>query len=399
MDQINRRNLIFISISQFGMIFSFNFVMVFMPFFIFKISPYSSQETLIWVGFIMAAPSLVSAVASTFWGALTSCFSPKLLYLRGLLCHALLFLSMGFTSSLHVLLCLRILQGILGGISTVGLIIVSSSSSQERISADIGFFQTFFTLGQLVGPPIGAVAAATFGYKGAFVSASIVLFAALIFCFLNVTEVPNQPKEENFFGHHTINRNTIIGWMLCFTAQVQLMFLPSVLPNVFEEFKIERTIALKWAGVVVMLYTATAMAGTYFWSRLSARIKRDRMILTLVMLGTFFQSLLFVSRGVVDFVIIRMVQTGLIAATIPLVISLFATKMRGGVIGFLNSARFAGNAMGPLIATSVFALSSLTTVYLCISGMTLLALLGFKFFFGKSSKVTVQKMNPTLSDF
>jgi MFS family permease len=381
MNKGNNRNLIFISLSQLGMAFSYNFVMVFMPFFIIEISPYSFQETLIWVGFIIAAPSLVSAIASTFWGSLTSRFSPKLLYLRGLLSHAVLFLSMGFTSDLYILLFLRILQGVLGGISTVGLIIVSSSSSKERISEDIGFFQTAFTLGQLIGPPIGALAAAVFGYKGAFVSASVVLFATAALCYLNVTEVPHQPKQERFFGPSTINRRTIIGWMLCFTATVQLMFLPSVLPNVFENFNIERVIALKWAGIVVMLYTATAMMGTFFWSKLSVRIRRDKMILTLIIFGTFFQLLLSISQGIVDFVLIRMAQTGLIAATIPLIISIFATELRGGVIGFLNSARFAGNAMGPIIATSVLAFSNLTILYLFISGMTILALFSFKFLF------------------
>lgn len=379
MDPKNHLNLISISLSQLGMAFSFNFVMVFMPFFIFKISPYSSQETMIWIGFIMAAPSLVSAIASTFWGSLTSRFSPKMLYLRGLLSHAVLFLLMGFTSSLSILLILRILQGILGGISTVGLIIVSSSSSKEKISADIGFFQTSLTLGQLIGPPIGALTAGMFGYRGAFISASAVLFAAIIFCYLYVTEVPNQPKEEKFFGRTTINQGTLIGWMLCFTATVQLMFLPSVLPNVFEKFNIERDIALKWAGIVVMLYTATAMIGTYFWSRLSGRFKKHKMILILVVLGTFFQSLLSVSQGIIDFVMIRMIQTGLITATIPLVISIFATEMRGGVIGFLNSARFAGNAFGPIIATSTLAFSNLTILYFFISLITLLTLFGFKF--------------------
>jgi MFS family permease len=89
---------------------------------------------------------------------LTSRFSPKLLYMRGLLANLVLFFLMGFTSDLRVLLVLRILQGVFGGISTVGLLIISSSSSQEKISSDIGFFQTFQTMGFLVGPPMGAFA-------------------------------------------------------------------------------------------------------------------------------------------------------------------------------------------------------------------------------------------------
>jgi DHA1 family multidrug resistance protein-like MFS transporter len=376
-EQKNNRNLIFISLSQFGMAFSVNFIVVILPFYVFKISSYSPQETLLWVGWIMGSSSLVMTIASNFWGFLTCRFSPKLLYLRAILAYIILFLLMGFTSSLHLLLILRILQGLFGGVSTVGLVIIASSSSRERIAADIGLFQTFQTLGHLIGPLIGSLAASVFGYRGAFISVSVALLIVLIFCHLNVKEVPLQPKKEKFFGRSTVNKRTILGWLVCLMVMVQLMFLPSVLPNVFEKFSIEKSIALKWAGLVIMLYTATATLGTYLWSRLSVRIGRNRVIFWLVILGTLFQSLLSLNRGMVDFIVIRMIQTGLIAATIPLVISIFATEQNGGTIGFLNSARFAGNALGPIMGTSILALSNLTALYLFISGLTLLILIGF----------------------
>ncbi|MEJ2101122.1 MAG: MFS transporter [Desulfobacterales bacterium] len=86
----------------------------------------------------MGATSFAAALASTFWGSLATRFSPKKLYMRGLLSHALIILLMGYVSSLPVLLVLRIVQGIMGGISTVGLVIVSSSSSREWAARDIG---------------------------------------------------------------------------------------------------------------------------------------------------------------------------------------------------------------------------------------------------------------------
>jgi len=63
------------------------------------------------------------------------------------------------------------------------------------------------------------------------------------------------------------------------------------------------------------------------------------------------------------------------------VISIFAAEQKSGVIGLLNSARFAGNALGPIMATSVLALSNLTSLYLLISGLTLFALFAFRFSF------------------
>jgi len=372
------RNVLLVSLSQFGMAFSNNFIQVFLPFFILKISPYSQEKTLLWIGFVMGVSHLVTTVASNFWGILTSRFSPKMLYLRGLLSNSVLFLLMGFTTNLHLLFLLRILQGVSGGISTIGLIIISASSPRERLSADIGFFQTFITLGFLLGPPLGAWAASAFGYQGAFLTASIFLTVVLMFCYTQLQEIPHSPRKEKFFSRGTMNARSISAWLLSFAANVQLMFLPSILPHVFEKFQIQKSIALKWAGVIIMLYTATATLGTYFWSKLSARIQSNKMILFLVMGGSVCQLLLGVTDGVATFVAIRMVQTGLIAATVPLIISIFAAEHRGGTIGFLNSSRFAGNALGPIIATSVLAYSHLTTLCFLLSGMTLLTLFGFR---------------------
>ena len=383
MEQANRRNLIFISFSQFGAAFSFNFVNIFLPFYIIKISPHSFQETLLWVGAIVGLPNLFTAATSPFWGSLTHRFSPKALYLRGLMVHSITFLLMGFTTNLYLLLLLRIIQGFVGGISTIGLIIVSSSSLKEKVSFDLGIYQSSMTLGQLVGPPLGSLTAVVVGFKGGFVSASTVLFASFIFCYLYVTDVARLPKEEKGHRGTVISKGVLIAWALSFTAQIQLMFLPSVLPKVFERFDIEPTVALKLAGTVVMLYTATAMVGTYLWGWLSRKFGIHKMITLLFVLGMIFQSLLALSRGVVDFTVIRMVQTGMVAATFPLIISLFVREPKGSVIGFLNSARFAGNAMGPIIATSILAFSNLSVLYLFISAITLLAFIAFKAFFGE----------------
>jgi MFS family permease len=377
MNQRNYRNVLFISLSQFGIAFSFNFVMVFLPFFIHDISAYSAQDTLLWVGIIMGGPSFAAAFASTFWGSLTSRFSPKRLFMRGLLSHAVIILLMGFVSSLPVLFVLRIVQGVLGGISTLGLIIVSSSSTREWASRDIGLFQNAMTLGQLIGPPIGALAATTLGYKGAFISASALVFVTLGFCSFFVKELPHESGQTTPFTKHAMNKRTLIAWGLCFTATVQLMFLPSVLPNVFRGFNMEEGMALKWAGLVVMFYTATAMAGTFFLCRLASGGTSHRLMITAGILGTIFQFLLAVSPGITSFVAVRMLQTAMIAAVMPLVFSSFASDLDGRVIGFLNSSRFAGNALGPMIATSVLAFSSLNWLYLFIGCMGLLTMGSF----------------------
>jgi hypothetical protein len=68
----------------------------------------------------------------------------------------------------------------------------------------------------------------------------------------------------------------------------------------------------------------------------------------------------------------------MIAAVIPLVISTFAGEGRGGAtLGFLNSGRFVGNALGLMMATTLLAQFNLLTLYLTISGLTLVVLCAF----------------------
>ena len=105
------KGIIFIALSQFGLAFSFNVVMSFMPFYIIKMSPYKIPETMVWIGLIMGLNSFVAAAAAPFWGSLTATFRPKTLYQGAFLANGIIFLLMGFTDSLPMLLALRLIQG------------------------------------------------------------------------------------------------------------------------------------------------------------------------------------------------------------------------------------------------------------------------------------------------
>jgi hypothetical protein len=85
-----------------------------------------------------------------------------------------------------------------------------------------------------------------------------------------------------------------------------------------------------------------------------------------------------ISVVIYSFTMIRVLQTGMIAAVIPLVISTLAGEGRGGAtLGFLNSGRFVGNALGLMMATTLLAQFNLLTLYLTISGLTLVVLCAF----------------------
>jgi hypothetical protein len=67
----------------------------------------------------------------------------------------------------------------------------------------------------------------------------------------------------------------------------------------------------------------------------------------------------------------------MIAAVMPLVFSTLAADLNGREIGFLNSSRFAGNALGPMIGTSILAYSGLNWLYFAIGSMSIIAIAGY----------------------
>lgn len=369
------KSVFFVAISQFGIAFSFNFIMAFLPFYILKVSVLGPQETMIWIGAIMGASSITAALAAPLWGKLTSRFRSKLLYEIGIFCNGVICLLMGFTENLSLLLLLRIILGAVGAISTIGLVLISSLSTRENLHKNMSLYQNAMTGGQLISPPLGAYAVTLWGYQSAFILAAVIVFIFFAFCHRYVNDIPLQ--QEDLRERGPLKKGILWGWGLSFVATVHLTFLPSILPHILEDFQLVGETAVKTAGVIMMAYTATAILGNYFISTFFSKQYLNRAILFACLSAALFQFLMTFSRGVLSFTVIRMLQTGAIAAVFPIIISIFAPGAGGGTLGFLNSSRFAGNAIAPLMATSVLAYSNFFTLYSIITAVTLGSLWAF----------------------
>ena len=375
-DRSSARGLYFVAISQFGISFSFNCIMSFMPFFILKVSTYDMKTTMLWTGLIMGGSSLIAAFAAPFWGSLTTRLRPKLLFQTGIFCNGIIFFIMGFIDHLPLLLTLRFIQGMLGGVSTIGLVLIAVSAPRDKIPRYMSVFQISLTAGQLVGPPIGAYAVALFGYHAPFGIALLVILFSLIFCHIYVRDIPPQPKSAKKSKPFT--RGILWGWGLTIMGTVHLMFLPSILPRILENFQLAEQAAITTAGTIMMAYTASAILGNYLLVILACRFGLTRLIVIACLSASVMQILLYFCTGIYSFTVIRMLQTGMIASVIPLVISTFACEAGGGTtIGFLNSGRFVGNAIGPIMATTILAHFGLLPLFLTIAGITLAMLWAF----------------------
>jgi DHA1 family multidrug resistance protein-like MFS transporter len=369
------KGVLFVAVSQFGTSFSFNFIMAFMPFYILKISALGPRETMLWIGLIVGAPSVMSAFTAPLWGRLTSRLRPKLLFEMGILWNGILFLIFGFVQNLYLLFLLRVLVGVMGAVSTVGLILISVLAPKERLHKDISLYQITMTVGQLIAPPIGAYMIILVGYRFAFIVGSSIFFIFFILCHYNVRDIPCQKTIRD--STQNLKKGIFWGWALGLMATVHITYLPSILPHILENFQLRHERALSYAGIIMTAYTMTAIFGNFLINNFIPRTKLRQVILYIGLSAASLQAMMYFSKNLVSFTLIRMLQTGVIGAVFPMIFSVFAGGVGGGAIGFLNSSRFAGNAVGPLMATSVVAYSNLLSLYLIISGLTLIPVIGF----------------------
>jgi MFS family permease len=264
------------------------------------------------------------------------------------------------------------------------MFMISQLSSKDRLAANLSLYQNSMTAGSLLGPPVGAYLVAHLGYRSPFIVSVVMIGVFLLLCQVYVAEIPKKVTDRD--RKISLSRDVIWGWVLSFIAMIHLIFLPSILPPVLEGFDLTGESALKAAGFIMMGYTATAIIGSYIVSRLTPREKLTRVIAEACLAASFFQVLLFFSGGVISFTVIRMLQTGVVAAVIPMVMANFGAKLGGKGIGFLNSARFAGMGVGPLLATFVLAGSNLLTLYLIIAVATVGSVLAFLITTPKTSR-------------
>jgi MFS family permease len=201
------------------------------------------------------------------------------------------------------------------------------------------------------------------------------LIVALVFCHRYVHAIaPRQdPPRENA----SPKKEILVGWCLCFIATVQLIFLPSILPRILADFGLTGKVALNAAGIIIMTYTAAAIVGSYSLCALASRIGLKKILTIALVVASCMQVLLIAGAGFWSFTALRVVQIFFVAATFPLTVSFFARSAGGKMIGFLNAARFLGNAAGPLMATSILAYADLLTLYGIIAALTLAALWAF----------------------
>jgi DHA1 family multidrug resistance protein-like MFS transporter len=319
----------------------------FMPLYIETDLNYSLIEATYWTGIAQLVSSSLFALTAPFWGHMCDRVGIKKITMIIIAANSIVYAGMALSSNIPQILLFRALQGSFGGISTAMFSLVALTASEKDLKKAMSYQMAMMTAGSLFGPGIGGLIASMVGYRFTFVASSLFFIAVIPLVYLiNVPPPKKQTEETASFGLSEL-RSIIPDLVSLVLVYACIGFIVPVIPWFLRFYGIPNEQLLAYTTATTMLNgLAFIIAGPLLTGIVSNR--------TLPILSGVAAAAILCTGFVGDvyqFIALR-VSIGAIQAGIPPSL-LGGRSRRGTVMGFLNSARFFGNAIGPFVATSI----------------------------------------------
>ena len=346
--------------------FAWSFVYVSLPFYIHAMSPFDATATLRWTGWILGISPLITMVTAPISGRLVHGRDPKhgFVLVQGL--QGLGFLFMALARTLPEMFFARALLGLMGAVSTFAFIMAGRRRTDVR--REVAAIQSSMTLGQVLGPPVGAVTAARLGFRLSFIMAGLMLWACSLVVGWGVPAAAAGEVASARRGRTSVREVTLAS-LLVLAASTQVFFLTAILPQVLPGLGIDPGSTLEVGGLILFASGVATALGSMATPRLADLVGERRAVPWALAVSSLFLVLLALAGNVWTFGAVRLLQMLCIAPVFPLSVGAIAQRASGQAIGFVNSARIGASFLGPVLATMLLTWASPAAVYLVLAAL------------------------------
>jgi MFS family permease len=341
--------LLVLPVALFFGTFAWSFIYVSLPFYIQRISPEDPISTLRWTGWILGISPLVTVITAPLWGRLAGHGNPKSFYVVVELLQGVGFFLMALARTLLELFLARFLLGLMGAASTFAFIIAGRAEKGE-VRQQVSAIQSAMTVGQVLGPLAGAVAAARLGFTASFVLGGGILWGCAALVQWGVPS-PIPPEKTAEIRRRGSWREVGVVSLLVLTGSTHVFFLTAVLPQVLPPLGVKPADTLEVGGLIIFVSGVGVALGSLAAPRL-AELLAERLVTAWCLAAS---SLLLVPLALAPnawiFGAVRFVQVLAVAPIFPLAVARVAQRADGEAIGLVNSSRIGAAFLGPVVAT------------------------------------------------
>jgi DHA1 family multidrug resistance protein-like MFS transporter len=323
-----------------------------------------------WTGISQLITALLLAFTAPFWGYMCDRIGAKKIILISLTGNTIAFAGMAVSTNLTLFIFFRAVQGTFGGFSTAMFALVATVVSRKDLKVTISYQMVALTLGGLIGPGIGGALAYTVGYRLTFAFSSF-LFTIITLLALLLKIPPSAEKKTKKKSPKNFNLKAIIPEILALILVFAcISFISPTVPWFLESLGVPFEQLLIFTTLVTVLSGITFAVATPILTKVITHK-------TLPILPVIAAAIIFLTTFVMNpyQFIALILMFGAIQAGIPPNLFGGKTRRRGITMGFLNSARFTGLALGPFLATSILGVGDPINVFYMFTMMTVISLL------------------------
>jgi MFS family permease len=349
--------------------FAWSFVYVSLPFHIQRISTVDAAATLRWTGWILGISNLVTVVAAPFWARYAATRNPKRLFVIVQTFQGVFFFATAAARTLLELFVARFFLGAVGAVSTFAFIGAGRGGDATAVRRQIGAIQSGMTIGQVIGPLAGALVAARIGFRASFVVGGVILVACSVLVQWGLEE-PAPAAERRADARRSRLGDVLVVALIVLVGSTQIFFLTAILPQVVPQLGVDPADTLEVGGLLIFLSGLAAALGALAASRLGEVLPEARLIPMLLVASSALLALAGLAHTVWLYGTLRFLQVLCIAPVFPVVVARIAMHASSEAIGFINSARIGAAFLGPVIATTMLAWTTVPVLHAVLAVLT-----------------------------
>jgi len=377
-----RRNLAVCVFGSFTTLVSLSMLLPFLPLYVAQLGKTDPAAVVQWSAVAFGATFFGTAITAPLWGRLADRYGRKPMLVRAAIGMAIVMSLIGLAQSVVQLVALRLVAGLIGGYASASIVMIGTQAPRERAGWALGVLSTGALAGSLIGPLVGGFLPGLVGIRGTFFAGGAMIAVAAIATIVLIKEdfdkTIDAKARSMADGIRADRGQRLLLLALLATAMMVLLANMSIEPIItvyIGQLGIGPESQARTAGIVM---AASALGSMLTAPRLGALA--DRIGSWNVIIGCLVATaILMVPQALVtqwwQLAVLRgcmgMTIAGLLPSIAKLVRQTTADGHSGKALGYLQSAQFSGQVIGPLIGGQVGAHIGLGSVFYVTSALLL----------------------------
>ena len=377
-----KRNLAICVFGSFSTAVSLTLLLPFLPLYVEQLGVTQDAAIIEWSGIAFGATFLGTGLTAPLWGYLADRHGRKPMLVRAAIGMAIIMPMIGLAHNVYELTLLRLAAGVIGGYASSATLLVATQTPVDKSGWALGVLSTGALAGTMIGPLIGGLLPSLIGIRNTFfLTGSVIAVAALVTIFFVKEDFVPRSARNDSHPSDSLNAqkpSMLIVASMFGTAMLVLFSNMSIEPIITIYLK-----ALYVAPAHIVLYAGIVMAASAFGSilaaaplgRLADRIGGWRVIIYCL----FAASILMLPQAFVSawwqLAVLRFLMGMALAGLLPSVAKVIRRSVPehalGKVLGYSQSAQYAGQVLGPLAGGALGGMVGMPAVFFLTSGLLL----------------------------